>query len=73
MHIAAMLGVPTVALFTLRHSPTHWFPLGTQVAALFSIPDCIFCYNDYCGALDCLTSIEADQVISALERLLSAE
>ena len=70
MHLAAMVGVPTVALFSLRHSPTHWLPLGRHVLSLFSSLDCIYCYNDECKIGACLKGITTDDVIRALREVL---
>lgn len=72
MHLAAMVGVPTVAVFSTRHSPTHWTPLGSNVVSLFTFPDCIYCYNDFCEIPVCLTNIGVDEVIQAIEQVLEA-
>lgn len=66
MHIAAMVGVPTVALFSLRFSPTHWFPFGRSVVSIFSLVDCIYCYRDSCETLDCMKGINVSDVVSVL-------
>ena len=71
MHIAAMVGIPTVALFSLRFSPTHWLPVGHNIISVFSIPDCLYCYKDSCKTLDCLENIRADDVILALKQLMN--
>jgi len=34
MHLAAMVGCPTLALFTTRLSPKQWYPLGIHVVVL---------------------------------------
>lgn len=69
-HIAAMVGVPTVAIFSIRQSPTHWFPLGKNVIALFSMVNCKFCYDDECAKINCLKMIETQHVEDALEKLI---
>jgi heptosyltransferase-2 len=69
MHIAAMIGVPTVAIFSLRHSPTHWLPLGNRIVSVFSIPPCHCCYDDYCTTGECLQAIESSTVIEQVKRL----
>lgn len=72
MHVSAMIGIPTVAIFSARHSPTHWFPLGDRVVALFSVLHCIYCYNDYCETKACLNRIELDHVLQAFESVMDA-
>jgi heptosyltransferase-2 len=69
MHIGAMVGVPTVALFSLRFSPTHWFPFGHGVVSVFSLVDCIYCYRDSCETLDCMKRIKVGDVVSVLNGL----
>lgn len=70
MHISAMVGVPTVALFTLRHSPVHWLPAGRNVISLFSEIDCIYCYSDDCKKPACLEGIRVEDVTHALQDIL---
>lgn len=70
MHLAAMAGVPTVAIFSTRHSPTHWLPLGGNVVSLFSLPACRFCFNDTCGTGVCLAAISVDDVQRAFEQVV---
>jgi heptosyltransferase-2 len=72
MHLAAMIGVPTVAIFSTRHSPTHWLPVGENVVSVFCIVDCIYCYNDFCDKLDCLNRIEVNDVFRALKEFLDS-
>ena len=72
MHMAAMIGIPTIAIFSMRHSPTHWLPIGKNVIVLFTTPDCICCYDDYCDTSECLKLIETSDVIRALQEVLAA-
>jgi ADP-heptose:LPS heptosyltransferase len=73
MHIAAMIGAPTVAIFSVRQSPTHWFPIGQNVISLFSTLNCMFCYDDGCVKINCLKMIETRHVMDALEKLLKVK
>jgi ADP-heptose:LPS heptosyltransferase len=70
MHLAAMVGVPTVAIFTVRHSPFHWLPLGSHVVSLFNPIDCRYCYDDECKIGACLEGISVDDVIHGLKDVL---
>jgi heptosyltransferase III len=71
MHISAMTNTPTVAIFSMRHSPTHWFPLGHRIVALFAMPACRYCYDDACEETDCLKMIETEHVKMALKEALA--
>lgn len=71
MHIAAMIGTPTVALFSQQQSPVHWLPLGKNVISLFSPISCGYCYNNQCNTLACLDSITEEDVIKAIDKLLT--
>lgn len=72
MHIAAELDKPTVAIFTTRVSPTHWFPKGKKVIALFSFGNDSYSYkNDGDAPCECLMKIEVEDVINGLQQVLS--
>jgi heptosyltransferase-2 len=71
MHLAAMVGIPTVAIFSTRISPTHWLPIGDKVISLFSFEDCSFCYKDDCTDAKCLRKVDRDYVLQELGKLLS--
>ena len=71
MHLAAMIGIPTVAIFSTRISPTHWFPVGEKVVSIFSLNDCSFCYNDDCRETKCLRNIDVSCVLQEMEQLFS--
>lgn len=72
MHLAAMAGVPTVAIFSARHSPTHWLARGGNVVTLFSLPTCRFCYDDTCGTGICMKAISVEDVRRAFEQVVGA-
>jgi heptosyltransferase-3 len=71
MHLAAMIGTPTVAIFSTRLSPTHWLPVGDNIVSIFSFEDCSFCYKDDCTDTKCLRNVDKDYVLQELENLLS--
>ncbi|MFZ3136816.1 MAG: glycosyltransferase family 9 protein [Thermodesulfovibrionales bacterium] len=71
MHIAAMTRTKTVAIFTTRHSPTHWLSKGDEVISIFSPPDCQNCYDDFCETIECLKAISVENVTEVLEEVLS--
>lgn len=72
MHLAALLDVPTVALFGMRLSPLHWFPDSQRTRVLFTQVACRFCLlDDNCPeAKLCLTSIAVQDVLAAAEDVL---
>ena len=71
MHIAAELGIPTVAIFTTRMSPTAWFPKGGSVIAVFSFSGQSYSYSDEGEApCECLMQIQVKDVLLALRKLL---
>jgi len=70
MHLAALLEIPTVALFSTRHSPTHWLPQGKRIVSLFTLPTCRYCYDDDCNEPKCLHAIGVDDVMEYLVRLI---
>lgn len=72
MHISAMIGIPTVAIFSMRIPPTWWFPNSDKIASIFSITECRYCYDDYCESKHCLSNIEVDHIAGAIEQLLEA-
>jgi ADP-heptose:LPS heptosyltransferase len=72
MHLAAMIGLPAVAIFGARIPPTWWFPNGNKVISIFSFAKCRYCYNDNCETNACLKDIEVDHVIRALKEVMSA-
>ena len=72
MHLAALLNIPTVALFSARLTPAHWMPEGERIISLFTLPDCRYCYNDGCIEPICLNAIEVNSVVESLDHLISA-
>jgi ADP-heptose:LPS heptosyltransferase len=73
MHLAAAVGVPTVAIVSTRNTPAHWFPDSENVVALFRICPCSYCYleDSGCDHLQCLTGIGVGDVLDAVRAVLS--
>ena len=72
MHIAAGLGVPTVAIFSGHAEPGVWFPAGSNHTVLYHPVPCSGCglwvCTDHGGV--CLRSITIERVFEAtMERL----
>ena len=70
MHIAAALGVPIVAIFGTRLSPTHWFPHSSRVKILFSFAQTTFSYDDDSESDQSILAISVNNVKSAIEQVL---
>ena len=64
-HLAAMVGIPCVAIFSARNAPGQWAPLGAHHVVLEDRPECAGCMLDDCvhEANKCLTRIDASRVL----------
>ncbi len=73
MHLAAAVGVPTVAVVSTRNTPAHWFPNSRNVVAVFRLCQCSYCYleDTGCDHLQCLTGIGVADVLDAVRVALS--
>lgn len=72
-HLAAALGVPTVALFG-PSDPRQWAPRGKRVVIVSRAIDCSPCSNvtmKGCPHCACLTELYPDEVIEVITQLLS--
>ena len=78
MHLAAALGVPTIALFG-PDTPTRYGPRGAQHTIFYKPPPCSPCYNFYDNKSNrcrnavyqcCLKSITVEEVAEAAGRYL---
>ena len=69
-HLAAAMGIPTVAIFGST-SPQRTGPLGPRTQILYQGLACSPCLARTCrfGHYNCLREIQPDQVITALENL----
>ena len=70
-HLAAWLGLPTVAVFG-PSDPLRWRPFGVAVAVVAPPRACTPCFEtaaENCGDRDCLAEIDAAEVIAAWERV----
>lgn len=74
-HLAAYLGLPTVALFGASDAQ-RWRPLGLSVKVLEPATVCPPCFetkSDHCSDRTCFDHVSATAVVAALEALLSQE
>ncbi len=74
MHLAAVMGLPCVAVFTSRENRDVWAPWGTSHAILRRELPCSGCMLERCEVLRmrCLDLITADDVWAAVEPHLKA-
>lgn len=72
-HLAAFLGLPTVAVFG-PSDPLRWRPLGRAAAIVPSLEACAPCFetsNDTCQSMDCLELISPATVMETFHNLSS--
>ncbi|MGE4559810.1 MAG: glycosyltransferase family 9 protein [Desulfobulbus sp.] len=70
MHIAAMAGVPVVALFGPTH-PERVGPYGVRrVIVRAEGVECLCCRKRVCEQMDCMRGISVDRVFSAIMELI---
>ena len=64
-HLAAMVGIPCVAIFSARNVPGQWEPLGEHHVVIEDRPACAGCMLDECvdQQKKCLTRIETGRVL----------
>ncbi len=72
MHLAAVMGVRCVAIFTSRDNPGMWDPFGRDHAVLRRDLDCSGCMLTECidQRMRCLDEIDVNSVWSALQPML---
>lgn len=73
-HLAAMVGIPCVAIFSARNAPGQWEPLGPHHVVLEDRPACAGCMLDDCvdEANKCLLRIETGQVVREAASLIES-
>ena len=73
-HLAAMVGIPCVAIFSARNAPGQWEPLGQHHIVLEDRPECAGCMLDDCvaEANKCLTGIQTGRVVREAVSLLES-
>src|SRR5690606_21831594 len=70
MHLAAMIGVPTVAVFGST-DPTRTGPIGPRATYLYHQVECSPCYLRECPIdFRCMKAVLADEAADALERMM---
>ena len=74
MHLAAMAGVPCVAIFSARNAPGQWHPFGPHHIVLRERPECAGCMLDDCvrEGKRCLTRIQIGPVVRAAASLIES-
>jgi heptosyltransferase-3 len=73
MHLAAAMGVPTVALFG-PSGETEWGPWNTRSSVVSTTHSCRPCGQDGCGGgkvSECLTMLPVDAVYAAAKEMLA--
>ncbi len=71
MHLAALVRVPTVAVFPTRFSVTHWFPLNQAIRVLFNFNEFSYSFEDENDSDSNLDAVTVRDVQSCVTDLLS--
>jgi ADP-heptose:LPS heptosyltransferase len=73
-HLAAVVGIPCVAIFSARNAPGQWQPLGAHHVVIEERPSCAGCMLDDCvhEATKCLTGIQAGRVVREAVALIES-
>ena len=73
MHLAAMTGIPCVAIFSARDFPGRWDPYGDSHVVLRHETACAGCLLEVCEQYDnmCLKGISVEDAFRATKKLLS--
>ncbi len=73
MHLAAVVGTPTVSVFASRNQPRQWFPVGADHRVLYHRVDCGGCGLETCTEQrkKCILSITVHEVLEAVHQVLS--
>jgi len=71
MHLAALLGIPCVAIFSAREPAKLWYPLGENHVILRKEVDCKHCNLENCNTTPplCLDKISVEKVLNALTKV----
>lgn len=73
IHIAAALGKATIGFYTkiLACSPQRWGPYFRKKAVFTPQIECFDCSREQCEKLDCMNSIDIDNVINEAIKLIA--
>ena len=69
MHLAALVRLPTVAIFPTRFSVTHWFPMSDSIRVLFNFNEFSYSFddaNDSDSNLDAVTVRDVQECVTDL-------
>lgn len=69
-HVAALVGVPVVSLFTGTNSAAQWAPDGDEVQVLVRPVRCAPCNRPGCEAMACLRDVQVNHVMASIRRQL---
>ncbi len=74
MHLAAVMGIPTVAVFSARNQPRTWFPVGAPHCVVYHRVDCWGCGLETCidQRKKCILSITVQEVMAAVRQAMQS-
>jgi heptosyltransferase-3 len=75
MHLASVLGIPIVALFSARDRAKLWYPMGDRNVVLSAEVSCANCQLVRCHTSTpiCLDLISVGQVLDAIEKVWNTQ
>ncbi len=75
MHLAAVVGTPTVAIFAARNQPRTWFPVSASHCVLYHQVDCWGCGLETCveQRKKCLLSITVNEVLLGVREMMKTQ
>ena len=74
-HLAAFLGIPTVAIFG-PSDPQRWKPAGRSVAIIRPLIECTPCFerdSNICQTMECFTKTSPETVLNTLYKIISTD
>ncbi|HTZ11190.1 MAG TPA: glycosyltransferase family 9 protein [Candidatus Margulisiibacteriota bacterium] len=70
LHMAGLLGIPAVGIFSARDYPNCWYPFGGNHRILRHDLECQVCLKSECDRMECIKSITADEVLASCKEII---
>jgi ADP-heptose:LPS heptosyltransferase len=70
LHMAGLLGIPVVGIFSARDYPNCWYPFGGIHKILRHDLGCQICLRSECDSMECIKSITVDEVLAVSREII---